>query len=304
MKYIYNKRGSSSIIMLFMVTALIALMSLSVDAGLLYLEKTRLQDTVDSAALAAASMFDKGETEILQEAYKYASLNGVAPEDLTVDISEDHRKVKVSTSKKVDLYFAKFLSISDADIKASATATAGPISSTKGIRPFAVEQQEFIYGETYTLKKGGGGGNTGNFGAVALGGTGASNYRNNLSNGFNSNPPLKIGDEIETEPGNMAGPTRDGINDIINSDTNTHSEDLSNLELNCPRLIKIPIVDSLDACGRSTVKIVGFAAFFLDDVVNRGGHTEITGRFVKIIGEGEIDESAEDYGLFGVKLVE
>lgn len=302
MKYIKNKKGNSSIIMLLMITVLLGIMSFSVDAGLLYYEKGKLQSAVDSAALAAVSVFEEGETKMLEEAYKYAALNNVDPVDMTVSISENRRSVTVSTQKTVSLYFAKIFGVSNAEVKAGAGAAAGPISSTKGVRPFAVENQEFVYGQPYTLKEGGGDGSTGNYGSVGLGDTGASNYRNVLINGYSDR--LSIGDEIETEPGNMSGPTLDGLKSIMESDLNEHSEDLSKLEVNCPRLIKIPIVNSMDVDGRSTVTVVGFAAFFLDSIEEESGQTEITGRFVKTIDEGEIDQSAEDCGLFGVKLVE
>lgn len=302
--YLNNKKGSSSIILLLMIIVIIGLMTFTVDAGMLYFEKGRLQNVVDSVALAAVSVYEEGEARMLEEAHKYSSLNGVLPEELNIDISEDRKRVTVTTDKTVPLYFARIFNRSAANVGVNAAAVAGPIVSAKGFRPFAIEQQEFEYGETYTLKEGAGGGHSGNYGALALGGNGACRYRNNLINGYNSNPPLRIGDEIETEPGNMAGPTRDGIQAILDSDPNEHGEDLSKLEANCPRLIKIPIVDSLDVHGRSTVTIVGFAAFFLDDVVRSGGHTEITGRFIKSISEGEIDENGEGYGLFGTKLVE
>jgi len=302
--YLNNKKGNSSIILLFIVIVVIGLMTLTVDAGLLYFEKGRLQNVVDSVALAAVSVYEEGEEKMLEEAYKYSNLNGVPPEELNIDISEDRKRVTVTTGKTVPLYFARIFNRFTADVGVSAAAVAGSIVSTKGIRPFAVEQQAFEYGETYILKEGAGGGHSGNYGALALGGNGACTYRNNLINGYNANPPIRIGDEIETEPGNMAGPTQDGIQAILDSDPNEHGEDLSQLEANCPRLIVIPVVDSLDVHGRSTVTIVGFAAFFLDDVVKRGGHTEITGRFIKKIGEGEVDENGEGYGLFGTKLVE
>jgi len=302
--YLNNKKGSSSIILLFMVIVVIGLTTFTVDAGLLYFEKGRLQNVVDSVALAAVSVYEEGEERMLEEAHKYSNLNGVPPEELNIDISEDRKRVTVTIDKTVPLYFARIFNRFTADVGVRAAAAAGSIVSAKGIRPFAVEQQEFEYGETYTLKEGAGGGHSGNYGALALGGSGAWRYRNNLINGYNANPPLRTGDEVETEPGNMAGPTQDGIQAILDSDPNEHSEDLSQLEANCPRLIVIPVVDSLDVHGRSTATIVGFAAFFLDDVVRNGGHTEITGRFIKKIGEGEIDESSEGYGLFGIKLVE
>jgi hypothetical protein len=34
----------------------------------------------------------------------------------------------------------------------------------KGIRPFAIEEQEFEFGALYTLKEGGGSGSNGNYG--------------------------------------------------------------------------------------------------------------------------------------------
>lgn len=304
MKYLHNKQGSSSIMLLVIITVILCIMSLTVDAGLLYMEKGRLQNTLDAAALAAVSAYQEGEERMLEEAVKYAELNGVASEDLSIDISENRRRVTVAVSKSVKLYFARIFSLSDADIQARATAVTGPISATNGIRPFAVEQQEFAYGETYTLKEGGGDGTTGNYGALSLEGGGAKAYKGFLINGYNSSTPLGIGDEVETEPGNMSGPTSDGIQTLLDSDTNDHGEDLSQLEPNCPRLIKIPVVDSMDVEGRSFVTIVGFAAFFLDDLVKNGGHTEIRGRFVKCLTEGEIDENGVGYGLFGIKLVE
>lgn len=303
MKYLYNREGSSSIILLFMITVIIGLMTLTVDAGLLYLEKSKLQNCVDAVALAAISSYAEGHEKMLEEAYKYSDFNGVPPENLNINISENNRRVTVSTDKSVTLYFARIFNMSSADVEVNAAAIAGPLSSIKGIRPFGIEQQEFIYGDTYTLKSGGGGGTTGNYGAIALGGNGASTYRNNLINGFN-NYSLKIGDDIETETGNMDGATFDGISEIVHSDFHLHSEDLSQLEVDCPRLIKIPVIDSFNIAGRSTVKIVGFAAFFLDDIVKVNGKTEITGRFLKSIGVGEIDENGAGYGLFGTKLVE
>ncbi|MHB1392314.1 MAG: Tad domain-containing protein [Clostridia bacterium] len=302
-KYIKDKKGSSSIILLFMIIAIISLMTLTVDAGLLYLEKSKLQNCVDAVSLAAISAYAEGQERMLEEAYKYSNFNGVPPENLNIDISENNRRVTVSTNKSVTLYFARIFNISNADVEADAAAIAGPLSSIKNVRPFGVEQQQLTYGETYTLKSGGGGGTSGNYGAIALGGTGASTYRNNLINGFN-NQSLQIGDEIETETGNMNGATFDGISEILDSDFREHGEDLSQLEVDCPRLIKIPVIDSFSIAGRSTVTVVGFAAFFLDDVVKINGKTEITGRFLKSIGVGEIDENGAGYGLFGTKLVE
>jgi Flp pilus assembly protein TadG len=295
------------IIFLIFSTLLIGVLAFVIDAGMMYLEKSRLQNAVDAIALAAMQDYTKGETAMLNQAYYYAELNKVMPEDLVIDISESNKKITVATSKNVQMYFAKIFNITDAVVQARASAKIGTVVATDGIRPLAVEQQTFEFAKTYTLKKGAGDAYTGNYGALALGGTGATNYRNNLQYGYHGDLEIgdlvAIGEDMETEPGNMSGPTYEGVRYILNQDTCT-SHDLTKLNKDCPRLIVIPVIDSFNVEGRSTVKIMGFANFFLEETTYDGGKTEVKGKFIKTLGQGEIDETAPDFGMLGVKLVE
>ncbi|OGO78093.1 MAG: hypothetical protein A2Y23_15545 [Clostridiales bacterium GWB2_37_7] len=306
-KHLSSKSGNSAVIFLAMSILFIGATAFIVDAGMMYLEKTKLQNGVDSIALAAMQDFRKGDSSMMSQAYHYADLYNIAPSDLQISITSDKRSITVTGKKSVDFYFAKIFDMTGAVVEAKAIAKAGAIVAADGIRPFAVEQQVFEHGQSYTLKKGAGDAYTGNYGALALGGTGATTYKNNLMYGYNVD--LKIGDlvsigeDFDTEPGNMSGPTYEGVKYLIDKDTHEHI-DLNNMEPNCPRLITIPVIDSFDVQGRSTVKIMGFAKFYLDDVVYTGGQTEIKGRFVRALEEGKIGDTEYDFGLFGVKLVE
>lgn len=306
-KCLKNRSGNSAIIFLMMATVLIGMLAFVTDAGMMYLEKSRLQNAVDAIALAAMQDYSKGESAMRAQANHYAELNNISLGDLVVDISDSNKKITVITNKNVPMYFAKIFNITNAVLQAKASAKIGTIVATGGIRPFAVEQQTFTYGETYSLKKGATGGLTGNYGALALGGTGATNYKNNLQYGYHGDLEIgdlvAIGEDMTTEPGNMAGPTYEAVRYILDQDTHT-SHDLSKLEKDCPRLIVIPVVDSLDIEGRSTVKIVGFATFFLEETTYEGGKTEVIGKFIKTLGQGEINDIATDYGMLGVKLVD
>lgn len=306
-KCLKNKSGNSAIIFLMLATMLIGMLAFVTDAGMMYLEKSRLQNAVDAIALAAMQDYSKGESAMRAQANHYAELNNISLGDLVVDISDNNKKITVITNKNVPMYFAKIFNITNAVLQAKASAKIGTIVATDGIRPFAVGQQTFIFGETYSLKKGATGGLTGNYGALALGGTGAANYKNNLQYGYHGDLEIgdlvAIGEDMTTEPGNMAGPTYEAVRYILDQDTHT-SHDLSKLEKDCPRLIVIPVVDSLDVNGRSTVKIVGFATFFLEETTYEGGKTEVIGKFIKTLGQGEINDIATDYGMLGVKLVD
>lgn len=307
LKHLKSKRGNSAIIFLLTSTLFIGMLAFITDAGMMYLEKSRLQNAVDAIALAAMQDYPNGEAAMLEQAYHYADLNNVNSADLLINLSDDNKRITVTTEKKVQTYFARIFDITDEIVQAKASAKIGAIVAADGIRPFAVEQQDFEFGVTYTLKKGASGGYTGNYGALALGGTGALNYKNNLQYGYHGEIGIgdlvEIGEDLETEPGNMAGPTYEGVTYLLEKDTCT-SHDLTKLEKDCPRLIVIPVIDSFDVEGRTTVKIMGFVSFFLEETTYDGGKTEVKGKYIKTLGQGKIDETVTGFGMSGVKLVE
>lgn len=307
LKHLKNKNGNSAIIFLLTSTLFIGMLAFVIDAGMMYLEKSKLQNAVDAIALAAMQDYPNGESAMFAEANHYAGLYNINPADLVINITDDNKKITVATSKNVHMYFARIFNITDSMLQAKASAQIGTIIAADGIRPFAVEEQSFEFGKTYTLKKGAGDAYTGNYGALALGGTGAANYRNNLQYGYHGEigvgDLVQIGEDLETEPGNMAGPTYEGVRYLLNQDTCT-SHDLTKLEKDCPRLIVIPVVDSFSVPGRSTVKIMGFASFFLEETTYDAGKTEVKGKFIKTLGQGKIGETTSDFGMSGVKLVE
>lgn len=307
LKHLKSKKGNSAIIFLLTSTLFIGMLAFITDAGMMYLEKSRLQNAVDAIALAAIQDYPNGEAAMLAQAYHYADLNNVNSADLLINLSDSNKRITVTINKKVQMYFARIFDITDEMVQATASAKIGTIVAADGIRPFAVEEQTFEFGMTYILKKGASDAYTGNYGALALGGTGALNYKNNLQYGYHGEIGIgdlvEIGEDLETEPGNMAGPTYEGVSYLLEQDTCT-SHDLTKLEKDCPRLIVIPVIDSFDVQGRTTVKIMGFVSFFLEETTYDGGKTEVKGKFIKTLGQGEIDETAAGFGMLGVKLVE
>jgi hypothetical protein len=54
--------------------------------------------------------------------------------------------------------------------------------------------------------------------------------------------------------------------------------------------------------GSKSVKVVGFAQFFVENVSGQSGKVEISGRFVKYVLNAPIDNTLNDTGIYGVKL--
>lgn len=174
----------------------------------------------------------------------------------------------------------------------------GSLTSVKGgIRPFGVENFDYDYGDLVTLKVGGGDGYNGNYGPLALGGRGASVLIDNALYGYDGE--LKVGDFIDTEPGNMAS-----LIPYMKCLINSIPETFNDYSLGSDRIWTIPLLASLDVSGRDQVEIVGFGQFFIEDVQKKSGKAELKGRFIQYVSQGDINFDQVSKGALGMKLVE
>ena len=265
-------------------------------------EKNCVMNAVDASALAGAQELIYSPSNSINKSREYITKNGIDAEDVNIELLDSNTRLRVTASKKVSFFLARVLGFEGSTVSSTASAVVLPVSGVSGARPFAIEDQELVFGETYELKKGGGSGTSGNYGPVELGGNGARVYFNNIVNGYDGR--LFVGDTIQTEPGNMSGPTEEGVETLILNCNHCPSCTSEDFEPNCSRVITVVIVDSLNVSGRSTVEIVGFASFFLEGVAGSGNQSIVTGKFVRAVTSGESSETQTDYGLYGVKLMQ
>jgi hypothetical protein len=268
-----------------------------IDIGVVYAEKIKLSNALDSAALAAALELPQNRDKAIDIAIEYIQLNNIDPEIVNIQILEDNREITIKGNKEVSNAFGKIFGVDKSTVKTTSTVIVGPVKSVKGgLRPFAVEAYDFSYGDVVTLKEGAGNGYHGNYGVVALGGRGACTVRNNVLYGYDG--IIKIGDMIDTEPGNMASVVNT-VNNYIKYDNSTFDD----FDRDSIRIWSIPLVDTLEVNGRKKVEVIGFAQFYIEDIKKKSGKAEITGRFIKYVANGEIDMAVTDYGTYGVKLI-
>lgn len=292
-----NQKGSSAIILVICFSVMAMFSVIGADVGLIVYEKAKLSNTLDAAALAGAQALPVKSEDSRHLASEYLNANGFDATKATVTISEDKMSITVEGRKDMNTFFGPLIGRDSVTISESVTVMVGPIHEVRaGIRPLVIEQQPLTYGDLVDLKLNAKTNYKGNFGAVSLGGTGASNYEQNLLYGFKGS--IKIGDIIYTETGNKVS--------VINPLRNHLSTDFSTFEnhtRDSERLWVIPVVDEMQVEGKYPVTVVGFAEFFIEDVGNQSGQTSLQGRFIKFAGSGTVDENAPDYGLYGIKII-
>lgn len=299
-----DRKGTVLVTLAAGMVALLGLVAIVSDVGLLYLNRVRLVNGVDAAALAGVAELPAADKAVTTASH-YAAVNGIDPARLEIVVADDEASLTVRSRRRVPLFWARVLGFREAQVAAGATAATEALTGYQGVFPLGVEWEDFEYGVQYRLKNGGGGGTKGNYGALALGGRGANNYRENLANCYCN--WLRVGREgrvelVETEPGNMSGPTSDGVRRRIQACTHNPPCTFDNYHPDCPRIVVLPVVEGI-LQGRSLVKVVGFTAFFLEGVGGSGVDNYVLGRFIQIVREGESAPDQNSYGIEAAKLI-
>lgn len=227
------------------LTGLLAVAGLALDAGHLYIDKSRLQSVVDAAALSAAKTLDEtGSTgQALTAAqntfglntstHENAELSGISKNNVSVSFSRTPTPfntastpplyVRVSVNSfAIPTGFIGILGIGTQTVAASAVAGPSPLlTEVCDTLPLLActgrggSYYGYTLGQEAILKTGSGSKNwdvgSGNFRTLQLNcGQGADCLRDNFAGAYNA--CLSLGSSVTTKPGNSVGSIAQGIN--------------------------------------------------------------------------------------------
>ena len=325
---VQDDRGLAAVVFAMTLPAVLGMCAVVVDGTRLFVERRELQNAADAAALAAAVYLPSSDPVILQrardEAIAFAALNGFVIDGGDIDFTSDaevNDRVTVRTSGDVTFTFAKGLGLTVGAVSSRGSAQIGIVGALGGVMPWGVEDPVggFVFGDSYCLKLGSGGGGggcddhaQGNFHALDNDDTGtdsASEYRDRIR--YGSNKVVRVGDVKNVASGNMQGPTQQGTGCSGNSGRITGNtqvfEDVIEalspgyrvLDWTSPRLVVIPVVSFPDS---ASAVVEGFSVFFIEGCEAGGA---VTGRFIDtIVPGGEWAAWDAGAGTRMVRLVE
>lgn len=117
---------------------------------------------------------------------------------------------------------------------------------------------------------------------------GGSQYRWNIDNC--NQYTVGVGDELLLEPGNKVGPTKQGVQGLIDQDPGAYWDSSTNSIKGSafgksPRVILVPFFDPQipPQSGRNSVFVTKVGAFFLEGIQGNG---DVTGRFISTAVDG------------------
>jgi Flp pilus assembly protein TadG len=312
----HRERGQAIVLVPLCMAIISGVTALAIDVGSFAADRRDLQNAADAIALAAAQDLPNSGA-VQATANSWAAKNGINVADMTVTITQQNLPnvpnptVKVAIQRSHSFTFARIVGITSSNASASATSFKTSPGGGTGLMPWSVLQSVLNGappGTSVTLKYDSNNVVTGNFGALRIDGNGASVYKNSIEHG-STNGLCATGvsgcpypSTVQTEPGNMTGPTKTGTDyRISNTDSNcdTWAKAVSGSgssyyvkpacnpftkggDPNSLRVIVVPVINSL-CNGACTVTITSFALFYLEGY-GAGGCTgnncEIKGRFI------------------------
>ena len=249
MKFRNKQKGAIAIVVIVGMVAFLAMAGLALDSNHAMLNKTRLQNAVDSAALSGAKELDlTGKDVFLARDAARAAFSANSNASGNVEMGEAYAdgtiQLEVQFSRTLDpfvpgtspaeyvrvrarnfrlpAWFATIVGITEKVVTASAVAGPSPtIDTACNIAPMMVCGDPdagapfwgYAEGEPDVLKGSSSGSDVGpgNFQLIRLGnGVGGDVLRLNLAGGYNG--CLTTGKTVETEPGNKVDPVARGLN--------------------------------------------------------------------------------------------
>ena len=245
------QRGISLVLIVIAIAALILMSGLALDISHMMINKTRLQDTVDAAALSAASTLNSTSSTTLATASALAAFglntsaagnqelaSSYSSGSLTVTVqysstlppftpgSTPAQYVRVkATGFNMPTWLVSLAGFTQLSVSASAVAGASPTVNTAcNLAPMLVcgtspSPAGTIWGfqqNAPQVLKSAAPGSTqlgpGNFQLIQLGGPGGSVLNANMAGGYQACMTAGSNGAVQTQTGNMVGPTSQGLN--------------------------------------------------------------------------------------------
>lgn len=368
-----RERGATIVFVALALTALLSVVALAVDVGMLLTAKTEAQRTADAAAMAGAGtlIFSPGDDAPARtEADKFGEMNavqGVADIDPADDVDVDLADLTVTVRAHRDqvrggpvaTWFARVFGVDEVNVGADATARIVPAGAARCVKPFSIydrfdsndgndtfDEGVDVYDANLTgygssWRNPGEPGDDGlgyidDFGRpivvkgnakqgdpccpgtgpswyypwVIPGGIGGKWYRENIAV---CNPEIiSVGEEYDTEPGNMHGPTVKGVEALIALDPGARWDTATNQVVDSdfdpwvgsPRIGIVPTFDPGHSFrpGRKPLVFTNFIAVFFESVSGKGNDQRVHGRILFATGIGGGSPTAP--GAKFVQLIE
>ena len=300
-RHLVHEDGQSVVLATFLLTALLGMAALVIDAGAWFRASRSVQAVADSAALAGAQAIPQNTTTGRSLALQYSTDNGGGVASSDVAFSATYRAndtISVTAHKTEQGFFSRLFGIDTVNMSTTAKVVAADLSQASGVAPFVVDHDHpllkgagcpcFNQATSITDTKVG----PGAFGLV------------NLDDHRGGNSPGTLHDWIL---GESPGPLGLGWYHGDPGAKFNSSQVKSALDDRIGDTLLFPVQDGLQGQGANfEYHVIGFVGFHLTGYDVQGPAAQLFGYFTMVIWDGLPDTTGgtPDYGAHTVYLTQ
>lgn len=308
-----NRRGSMLVLAALSLSMMLAVSTVVIDVGNIYLNKTQLSNVADAAVLAAAQELPKNPDDAETVATRYSTQNGKNGDVLNTVISNNNREINVQLSRNVGLVFAQFFGMERTfNVSATATAKVSSAGSVPWSVPFViVKPEKFDYTHQFTMRmydpRRPYGPYEFDYMNIGIDSMDFNKYLEYLQNGYVHK--LELNQTVQYFGESSGG--RESVNAFYDRTRRDTNRDYKQAKVGDPRVMLVGLVDKMlprNTRQGKNLKLVGFVGIYLEEVHrDYGTNFYAKVRFLEGLNVGTGDANANptfDNGLNTIQLIQ
>lgn len=282
-----DERGQTLVLNVLVLFAMVGIAALVIEGGRSYKTRRDVQGIADAAAMAAVQELPQSTSSASYQAQQFATTKNSDATTLD-DLTFANNSTEVSVRVKQTLQGGLLATLKQENVVVTATARAqvSQVGNMTGMLPMAFMKGSYTIGQNTEVKFDGSA--TGNRGPVRPDNnpphcylsSGASDFRNLIKgdeNGGMDACGYAPGDLIQTETGNMSGPTRQGFDGRIGTNSQSFSDvftydaasgNYTVKDKTSPRLGWVPVIENTDGTatwpsGSKDTRVLAYVLLYI-----------------------------------------
>lgn len=286
--------GQVLVLFVLMVVVVIALAGALIDGGSWLVARRDMQGVADAAALAGVRELptNQGAAYAIATDYVLGHNAGSGAGINAIDVSSS--TVTATVQREGHIYLTGVLGFGPPTIGARARAQVFQMAAPVGMLPLALIRDQYVVGDQTPIKTAPS--KQGNYGAIrppygdgCADSNGANDFETIIigeARGGTDACAVEPGDTIQTETGNMSGPTRSGFAERIGDNVQSIDEVFSctagytgctALDPTSPRIGVVPVIEGLDGSttwpnGSGYVRVVQYVFVYIGKIDSPPGY--------------------------------
>jgi Flp pilus assembly protein TadG len=282
-----SESGQTLVLTVLLLPVILCFAGLVIDTGYWLVIKRNLQGDADAAALAAVKELPDSSSQAQLVTHDYVENQNIDDEATvqSVEFSNSNNRIKVTVKRTAAGAFLSLFGV-EPTITAVAQAQTLQLKSAVGMLPLGVMRDSYTLGVDNDIKTDGSSSNHGpiapNHGPPSCSSSsGAADFKDLIAGSYGGGliacayDPLV--ETIDTQTGNVSGPTRQGFDSRIGSNTDSFA-DVFQLDADTgryllikpesPRVALIPVVENANGTnqwpqGHGEVLVVGYVLAYI-----------------------------------------